>query len=99
MKAEARTRILAAFPEHAQRNALAKTQAALIEFGTVPAAWPPAVQKSYARRVELWAYIAEVRAASNALETWIAEHPGGPPPGFSAATPPVDAPQWPGAPA
>lgn len=72
IKAEARRRILAVMPEHAQLNALALGQEMTLLHGPDPSGWPTQALAVYAEVMPKWAVIKAIRAASDAMEADVA---------------------------
>lgn len=73
IKAQARTRILAIMDVDQQRNALARGQEVVFEYGSDPAAWPEPEQAEFAAIMGQWAQIKAIRLASNAIEAALPE--------------------------
>ncbi|MET3899660.1 hypothetical protein ABIB57_003622 [Devosia sp. UYZn731] len=68
IKAECRRRILGIMSEDEQRNTLATGQAAMMEYGTDPAAWPPQLQQRQGVAMAAWVEIERLRSRSNEIE-------------------------------
>jgi hypothetical protein len=67
INSEAERRILAAFPEHAQRNAIAEIQRAMMQHGADIKAWPEAAKRRQGELARLWDYVDAVRTKANAM--------------------------------
>lgn len=68
IKSEARRRILLVMSEDQQRNALAATQAATLNYGTDPETWPNEARERQESILADWAEIERIRKRSNELE-------------------------------
>lgn len=69
IKAECRRRILLVMTEDQQRNTLAAGQAAMMEYGSDPSAWPVDLQNRQNAAMIAWVEIERLRARSNEIET------------------------------
>jgi hypothetical protein len=64
---EAERRILAAFPEHAQRNAIVETHRAMMKHGAEVKQWPEAAKRRQGEIDRLWEYVDDIRARADAM--------------------------------
>jgi hypothetical protein len=72
---EAERRIVAAFPEHSQRNCLAEYMGYIVAHGPDAAKWPKVAQSRRAEIERLWAYVTAVRLAARSVATALPTDP------------------------